>query len=77
MLYARTNNLGGANVDKLVLSREEVRELSGLSLPLIDAMIRREKHPLPAFKCGRRVLIPAEGYRQWLLEESSSRQGEA
>lgn len=54
---------------KLTLTRSEAaRELS-VSLPVLDGWLHRADNPLPHIRSNRRVIIPAAGLQNWLLEE--------
>ena len=47
-------------MDSLVFTRKEMQEITGLSLPTIDALARRAQNPLPHIRVGARVLFPAD-----------------
>lgn len=57
-------------MDSLVFTRKEMQEITGLSLPTIDALARRAQNPLPHIRVGARVLFPADAVRRWLLDET-------
>lgn len=63
-------------MDKLALNRKEAAAAGGISLPTLDAYLKRVDNPIPHFRAGRKVLIPAEGLRRW-IEEEAQRQGNA
>ena len=59
-----------ANTQKLALTRKEAAQRLGVSLPSLDAFLRRSKSPLPHFRIGRKVVIPVASLDEWLNEEA-------
>lgn len=57
-------------MEKLNYFRKEAAEAGGISLPTLDALLNRECDPIPHFRVGRKVLIPVDGFRNWLAAES-------
>ena len=51
-------------MDKLTYSAAETAEVLGVSRPTVYALMRQTD--FPAFKVGARVLISAEGLREWV-----------
>ena len=62
---------------KSTLTRSEAADKLNVSLPILDAWLRREVEPLPCFRAGRKVLIPAEGLSRWIEEEAARSTGKA
>ena len=62
---------------KLTLSVPEACQALGLSRPVVDAYIHREKNPLPDIKAGRRYVIPRNALEQWMMEEVARDSGTA
>ena len=62
-------------MDKLTLTRKEAAEQCNVSLPMLDAYLKRSNNPMPFFRAGRRVLIPLEALRKWLEEETARQAG--
>lgn len=57
-------------MEKLVLTRKEACEAMGISMPVLCRYLKRERNPIPYFSSGRRILIPAEAFREWLRDEA-------
>lgn len=57
-------------MEKLNYTRKEAAEVGCISLPTLDAFLNRENNPIPHLRIGRKVLIPVEGFRGWLMAES-------
>lgn len=64
-------------IQKSTLTRSEAAERLNVSLPVLDAWLRREANPLPCFRAGRKVLIPTEGLSRWIEEEATRSAGKA
>lgn len=62
---------------KSTLTRSEAADRLNVSLPILDAWLRREEDPLPCFRAGRKVLIPTEGLSRWIEEEAARSAGKA
>lgn len=62
-------------MDKLTLTRKEAAEQCNVSLPVLDAYLKRSNDPMPCFRAGRRVLIPLEALKKWLEEEMARQAG--
>lgn len=62
-------------MEKMAYSRREAAECLNVSLPTLDIYLNRSTNPLPSIKTPRRVLIPVEGLRQWLLDEAARQAG--
>ena len=60
-------------MEKFTFGRKEAAEAVGVSLPTLDAMLNREANPVPHFRIGKKVLIPVESFRQWLIDEAGRR----
>ncbi len=57
-------------METMILTRQEAADAMKVSLPTLDAYLKRESNPLPFILSGRRVLIPYDGFKRWLLQES-------
>ena len=56
--------------EKSVLSVQELARQMGISLPKAYELV---KDPgFPTIRIGTRILIPTEGFRDWLRQKSSS-----
>lgn len=58
-------------MEKSTLTRTEAAKTLQVSLPILDAWLHRNDNPLPCFRAGRKVLIPAEGLSRWIDEEAA------
>ena len=63
-------------MEKMTLTRIEAAEAMQVSLPVLDAYLRRAINPLPSIRLsavGKRgkVLIPAAGLSRWIEEEAA------
>ena len=54
---------------KLFITRKDAAEQIGVSLPTLDELLRREVHPIPSVRIGRRVFVMSDDLRQWAAEE--------
>lgn len=54
-----------------VFNRGQAADFAGVSEPTIDEWLRRED--FPAFRSGRRWLIPREPFIAWLKEQAKMR----
>ena len=52
------------------MTRKMASEYLHISLPALDALLRRSENPIPCVRVGRRYIIPVAGLEQWLAEES-------
>ncbi|MBR2310517.1 MAG: DNA-binding protein [Oscillospiraceae bacterium] len=52
------------------LSRKEACAYIGISMPILDTLLRRADRPIPSFRIGRRIFIPVDGLNAWLAEEA-------
>ena len=69
-------------VPKLTLTRREAAEALQVSLPVLDALIRRTDHPIPVIKLsasGRRgkILVSSQALAEWIAEETARTTGSA
>lgn len=58
---------------RLFMTRKDAAEQIGVSLPTFDELLRREVHPIPSVRIGRRVFVMPDDLRQWAEEEKESR----
>lgn len=58
-------------MEKLGFSISEIAKLLGVSRPTVYALINNDK--LPTIHAGRRVIIPAEQFKQWIETQSTGR----
>ena len=69
-------------MEKITLTRAEAAKSLQVSLPVLDAYLRRADNPLPSIRLtatGKRgkVLIPTEGLSRWIEEEAARSTGKA
>lgn len=62
-------------VDKLAYTRKEAADLAGISLPTLDALLKRPQAPIPHIRAGAKVLIPAGLFESWLEDEARRTSG--
>lgn len=55
---------------KMTYGRKEACEITGMSIPSLDAFMHREENPIPHFRVGRKVLIPRAALEQWVIDEA-------
>lgn len=56
----------------LTYTREEAAQVAKVSLPTLDAWLSRAD--FPAFKAGRRWIIPVDKYKAWLETKAAARE---
>ena len=56
--------------EKSVLSVQELARQMGISLPKAYELVKEPG--FPTIRIGTRILIPTEGFRDWLLQKSGS-----
>ena len=56
-------------MEKLALSVPEAAELLGLNPGRLYVLSRTPS--FPAFRCGARVVTPAEGLREWVKQQAA------
>lgn len=54
-------------------NQKELAEYLGVSVPKVQELLRREEHPIPHIKDGRKILAPGFLLEEWLREGSSQR----
>ena len=59
------------NNKKLVLSLSEAAECADVSIPTLTAWANRPD--FPAFRSGRRWIIPADSFKRWLEDRANER----
>lgn len=69
-------------MEKMTLTRSEAAKALQVSLPVLDAYLRRTNNPLPCIRLtaqGKRgkILIPVEGLSRWIEEEAARNAGKA
>ena len=52
-------------------NQQQLAEVLGMSVPTVMGLIRREDHPIPHIRQGRRILVPGLLLEEWLREEAS------
>lgn len=62
-------------MDKLTFTRKEAANYCSVSLPTLDAYLQRSHDPMPSIHAGRKIIIPVEGLRKWLLDEAARQAG--
>ena len=60
-----------ADERKLTLDLKSAAELAGVSIPTMAEFVRRDD--FPAFKAGRRWVIPCDLLKQWLERQAGQR----
>lgn len=58
-----------ADVERMAYSPSEAARVLGVSRPTVYTLLRRQG--FPSLKVGARTLIPADGLREWLRQQSS------
>jgi len=58
-------------MEKALITRNDASKTLNVSLPVLDAWLRRADNPLPCIRAGRKVLIPADGLSRWIEEETA------
>ena len=58
-------------MEKLTLTVSEVGAVMGISRPLAYQLANRADFPV--IRVGRRKIIPVEGFKRWLSEQSGMR----
>ena len=58
------NSKGGIPVEKSTMSVQELSSLMGISLPKAYELVKEPG--FPTIKVGTRILIPIEGFNEWL-----------
>lgn len=61
---------GNAMTEKSVLSVQELAQQMGISLPKAYELVKEPG--FPTIRIGTRILIPTEGFRDWLRQKSGS-----
>lgn len=59
-----------AAIEPIALTIEEAAESLRLGRSAVLELLRRETHPIPSFRYGRRVLIPRRELLDWATTES-------
>ncbi len=62
-------------MSKLAFTRKEAADYCNVSLPTLDSYLQRRRDPMPSIHVGRKIIIPVEGLRQWLLDEAARQAG--
>ena len=55
-------------MEKSTMSVQELSAQMGISLPKAYELVKAEGFPV--LKVGTRILIPVEGFRRWLAEQT-------
>ena len=58
-------------IQKATYTRREAREVIGVSMTTLDALLRRDSKPLPSVRIGRKVLIPVDKLHEWLADNTN------
>ena len=61
---------GKAMTEKSVMSVQELARQMGISLPKAYELVKEPG--FPTIRIGTRILIPTEGFRDWLRQKSGS-----
>ena len=59
-------------MERTTVNREWVKEELGLSMTLVDRLLKRKVDPIPSFKVGRRIIIPIDGFQKWLARQTEN-----
>ena len=60
-------------IEKSTMSVQELARQMGISLPKAYELVKEPG--FPTIRIGTRILIPTEGFRDWLRSRSSSEKG--
>ena len=63
------------NSEKLTYSRKEVKSILGISDLTLQQLYMRETNLLPSLRIGKKIYIPCELFKQWLLDEAARNAG--
>lgn len=55
-------------MEKMLMTVEEMRKVTGFSRPMAYKILNRED--FPKIRIGRRVMIPVKQLEQWIEEQS-------
>lgn len=58
-------------MEKTTMSVQELSAQMGISLPKAYELVKTPG--FPAIRIGTRILIPVEGFRKWLVEQTERR----
>lgn len=58
-------------MEKTTMSVQELSSQMGISLPKAYELVKTPG--FPAIRIGTRILIPVEGFRKWLVEQTERR----
>lgn len=69
--HCSTRIQGGMKMEKTTMSVQELSSQMGISLPKAYELVKTPG--FPAIRIGTRILIPVEGFRKWLVEQTERR----
>lgn len=58
-------------MERLTMSVQELSQQLGISKPKAYELVRSKG--FPAIQIGRRIVIPTDGFKRWLIEQSNGR----
>ena len=58
--------------ETLVYTKKETAEQLRVDIRLLDRLLSRAHKPIPHFRHGRKILIPAAKLNEWANEEGST-----
>lgn len=56
-------------MEKMLMTVEEMRKVTGFSRPMAYKVLNRED--FPKIRIGRRIMIPAKQLERWIEEQST------
>lgn len=57
-------------MEKILLTVDEMRKITGFSRPMAYQMVNRED--FPKVRLGRRIMIPAKQLERWIEEQTKA-----
>ena len=59
-------------MEKMVMTRADVKAVLGLSMAHVDKLIKRKIDPVPSIHVGRRIIIPIDSFQKWLARQTEN-----
>ena len=60
-----------SNKQRLIYSREDVKEILHAGNSYIHYLFTKAENPIPHFRIGRRIVVPCDLFDQWLIKGSA------
>lgn len=54
---------------QMIYHFEDIKEILGIGNNALRELFQREKHPIPYFRIGRRIIVPCDRFNEWLQDE--------